>query len=255
MSVSSFRTITVSGSPGVTGTLSFYPPTGRQARHEHDHMQISFLLSGELLERHTSREWTAHGPSCGLKPPGVAHDNEWGRSGALIFCLKLSAETATELGVVEQLGWQPNVSTFVARLIGSCVREGCAQSQQEAMIDLIANFPGARTELGRHPPPWLAVGRDRLRESPTAATVAELAAFARVNRAHYSREFTRFYGLPPSLYRRHVQVSRALARIALSRTLFTEIAHEEGFSDQAHLSRSVLRATGLTPRQLRAALG
>lgn len=244
----------MSGSNGLSAALAFYAPGGRQARHDHDYTQISFLLSGEMRERHGEREWTPPGPSIGLKPPGLAHDNEWGADGALIFCLKLSAARTKDFAVGEQPGWRPVSSPYVPQLVRSCVDAGPAIEQNEAILDLIAAVHLPRAAAKGCPPPWLSTARAGLREAPASASVSQIAASAGVHRVHFSTEFTRFYGMPPSLYRRQALISRAVAKIALSDLSLTSIAHDEGFSDQAHLTRSVLGATGLTPGRLRIAI-
>lgn len=80
--------------------------------------------------------------------------------------------------------------------------------------------------------------------------LAGLARRAGVSPAHAARSVARFYGMPPQLLRREWRLRRAISLLEQGHPL-AEIAATSGFSDQAHMCRTVRAATGMSPGQLR----
>ncbi|WP_043820590.1 helix-turn-helix transcriptional regulator, partial [Rubrivivax gelatinosus] len=68
--------------------------------------------------------------------------------------------------------------------------------------------------------------------------------------ATLSRGFAAAYGVTPARYRADLRLARALERLTGPEPL-VQLALALGYADQAHLSRAVRAATGMTPRQLR----
>jgi hypothetical protein len=91
------------GSPSMSPSLTHYPAAGSQPRHDHAEGHVSFLLAGTILERLDGREYRVQGVARGTKPPGEAHQNEWGMGGALILTIKLKAVDWPE---EETPGWK-----------------------------------------------------------------------------------------------------------------------------------------------------
>jgi AraC-like DNA-binding protein len=77
---------------------------------------------------------------------------------------------------------------------------------------------------------------------------AENAGFAS---AAVSRGFLAAYGVSPSRFRLEAQAIRALSSLITNSDSLTEVALDCGFSDQAHLSRTLKNMTGRTPGQWR----
>lgn len=90
---------------------------------------------------------------------------------------------------------------------------------------------------------------------PSHHHLAERVRFgadAAASRSHTSRVFKHATGMTLSHYRQRGRVASAIRRIASSDANLAQIAAEAGFADQAHLSRSLTKATGSTPSVLRA---
>lgn len=239
-------------SPGLSAALSFYPD-GAQHRHAHDFGQVSFLLSGQMLERHGAREWTSSGPTMGVKQAGMAHENRWGTEGVLIFSVNLTGEELAMLPATEP-GWfglEPSAPT--GALVRACIEAPDAPRREEAIADMLA-LPLLPSAPRGSPPGWLRRAHEAIRDDAGTIRIDSAAAKAGVHRVRFSALFRHYYGMPPSLYRQRVMTAQAIARIAGSRMPLTAIAYEAGFSDQAHLTRSVSRAIGMGPKRLRALL-
>lgn len=71
---------------------------------------------------------------------------------------------------------------------------------------------------------------------------------------HLSRAFSQVTGSTVSAYGNRVRVSRALDRISAGERRLAGLAHELGFADHAHLTRTIRAVTGHTPSACRGLL-
>jgi AraC-like DNA-binding protein len=90
---------------------------------------------------------------------------------------------------------------------------------------------------------------DRLAEN---VTLAELAAAARMDRFHFSRQFKATFGQPPHAYRLGLRLLAAQRALEHGRPV-AEVAVTSGFFDQSHLHRHFQRRFGLSPVRYAAA--
>jgi AraC-like DNA-binding protein len=107
---------------------------------------------------------------------------------------------------------------------------------------------GERRRLG-----WqaerVAAAAMSLLEAPELS-VDELAAQHRVSRRQLERDFRHWLGVAPAGYARLVRFQRAACEIAEGMPL-AHVAAEQGYADQAHMTRTFSDTAGVTPRQLR----
>ena len=81
--------------------------------------------------------------------------------------------------------------------------------------------------------------------------VAEIAAASGVSPYHFSRAFRQTTGKPPYAYLLDRRVLKAKALLMNSTTSLTTIARQCGFTSLSQFSRTIRRATGMTPTQIR----
>jgi AraC-like DNA-binding protein len=86
---------------------------------------------------------------------------------------------------------------------------------------------------------------------PASGTLPGLAELLAVSPYRLSRAFTRELGVSLTHYRNRVRVGQALDRLEGGETSLALLAADLGFADQAHLTRTVRRHVGHTPRALR----
>lgn len=86
-----------------------------------------------------------------------------------------------------------------------------------------------------------------LSEDPIVRAVLENATYGASQRS-VQRRFGRTIGMTPAYI---AQIERAWRAVELLKTgkAITEVVHELGYADQAHLNRTIKRVTGYTPRQ------
>ncbi|MET7835316.1 AraC family transcriptional regulator [Micromonospora sediminicola] len=92
-------------------------------------------------------------------------------------------------------------------------------------------------------------------DAPEAAGLLPLARALDASPYRLSREFQARTGVPLTRYRNRLRVARALDRIEQGDVRLADLAGELGFSDQAHLTRTVRAHLGHTPGELRRLLG
>lgn len=90
-----------------------------------------------------------------------------------------------------------------------------------------------------------------LADVPQAAALCDLAKLLGVSPFRLSRVFSRQTGVSLTRYRNRVRVGRAMDRLADGETALADLAHDLGFADQAHLTRTVREHVGHTPAALR----
>jgi AraC-like DNA-binding protein len=66
-----------------------------------------------------------------------------------------------------------------------------------------------------------------------------------------SRGFRQQFDISPAGFRTAVRARRAIEHIATTRASLSAIASEQGFSDQAHMTRSIRHMTSHSPHALR----
>lgn len=88
-------------------------------------------------------------------------------------------------------------------------------------------------------------------DHPAAGGLFPLAELLGVSPYRLSRGFSRELGISVTYYRNRVRVSRALERLAAGERNLGVLAADLGFSDQAHLTRTVRAHVGHPPAALR----
>ncbi len=118
-------------------------------------------------------------------------------------------------------------------------------------IDLFEAVVETATELLPHPEPCdprTGILRELMRRSPDC-TLEEMAEQLNVAYTTASHVFARAMGVPLRSYQLWIKAIRAAARMAVGARL-TNIAHEVGFVDSAHLSRTWRNTYGFAPSRI-----
>ncbi len=238
----------VMGSGGRSLSLTHYPAGESQARHTHDHTQVSFLLAGQIQETIGGRLHEVLTSRVCVKRLGVEHSDAWGPAGAVIASIRLATNDVD--GAAPRERWADVDSPAVTALLRLAFG---GEDADQVIDDCLALVPGTAETAPVAAPPWLRRARDAaISEEP--GSVAGIAREAGVDRVHLARIFRRTYGAPISVVRQRARTSRAIAMIWRGEAPLADVALAAGFADQSHMSRAVSATTGLAPYRLRTLL-
>lgn len=240
-----------------------YRPGTRHPRHQHDCLHLSLVLRGSVAEAVGNVTEYAGALSIVAKDAGVVHEDRFGPTGARLARLTLPLGTIGALidDPSRAPSWQwrhhPDVARAFLRLVRRA-RAGVAAfgSDDQDLLDVLALLTAQPAPAPRgRPPAWLEQTMRDLRESwHPDLTVRDVARGAGVHPVYLARSVRRWYGTGVGEEMRRLRFRRAVASIAETKATVSKVAHEAGFSDEAHLCRSFRRSLDISPRRYRVLL-
>lgn len=239
---------------GLAISLAYYPPGHEQDLHCHDQAQLTFQLVGMLEETISRRDYAALGSAIGFKHAGSPHKDRWGAAGAMLLTLSMPQELADRLLGAQEPGWTPNsLPPATVQTIGLLLAAQPADFHDEMVIDLLAL--ATRREgfaAPRQAPAWLARVRDAIAGDPAGCRIEHVAEAAGVHRVYLARQFRRYFGTSPSLFRRSMMTAGLLGHLSGRDLPLSFTAQDAGFYDQSHAARSLRGELGINLSQARA---
>jgi AraC-like DNA-binding protein len=204
---------------------------GGLPRHRHGFGYICVVLSGRFLEAGDAGRFRVGPGDVLVHRPFEAHLDLFTPSGAEVLNLPLPAGA-------EQVGrLKAKDLDLIARL---AERDPPAAAQAAA--------DGWVSEPGEEDWPDL-LARD-LRSS-RRLSLGQWAAQHGLAPATLSRGFRKAYGTTPARFAMELRARRAWESLRSSGQPLAALAYDEGFADQAHMSRAVRELTGKPPRRWR----
>lgn len=204
---------------------------GALDRHRHAFGYVAVVLAGAYSEAGDSGRFVVSAGDVLVHLDFDAHLNSFGRRPAEVLNLpllrakpippRLKIEDPDEVARLAERDWVAATELVCA-----------AQSKPEVASDW---------------PELLAVELRSDRE----ISLTEWASKRRLAPSTLSRGFRQIFGTTPKRYRMEARGRRAVELISQTSLSLTQIAHDCGFADQAHMCRTVLALSGLTPSGLR----
>ncbi|MGD8496894.1 MAG: AraC family transcriptional regulator [Gemmatimonadales bacterium] len=235
-----------------------YPAGLHLEPHEHGSTAISMVLTGRLREDSGAHRALAGALDLVVKPRGTRHENLFLDAGTTLVQVVPSSEAlrrAADAGCpVDRWQWIDGApaARALVRLAAAVIGRAAEIRLDDAVEDALAALDGAdrRRPAGR-PPAWLQRVREALDEAigqgREVPPISDLATGEGVHRVHLSREFRRWYGVPPTEYRVRERLRRAANRIGAGEEPLAATAYATGYADQAHMTREFSSRLGLTP--------
>ena len=204
----------------------------RLPRHRHAEPYVAVVLRGDYQEAGDEGRFAAQPGTVIVHGCWAAHLDRFGACGAEVLNLPTVAGLAPGVGTIDD-------PEAVARM---------------AERDPLAAAAHLRDGLSRHtvgPADWPDLLAEALRTDPDLA-LAPWARRMKLEPASVSRGFARAYGVSPKRFRLEARTRRAIAALADWHGSLADLAADQGFADQAPLTRSVGALTGVPPAVLRA---
>ncbi len=231
------------------------------AHHYHEHAYLSLVIAGSYTERAGRDERHCLAMTGLYHPAGELHSDTFGGDGGRLFSIELPEAWVSRLDgchiATERPSWlsRPAASALMLRMHAEAdSQDPLSNLLVEGLImELLATLPrqpGALTTRQR--PSWLpevqAYLEAHFRRPPGLTAIAAIVG---VHPAELARAFRTHLNSSVGEYARGVRVRAACRDLAATDAPLAEVAARAGFADQSHLTRSVRRATGYTPAQLR----
>jgi AraC-like DNA-binding protein len=203
-------------------------------RHRHRHGYASVVLAGSFTEA----------SFCGLSPVKPGDVLLHGR----FDCHADQGDGGTGRIQILRLPWAHDEVEGHFRIGDPDALVRVAEDDLRAAVEMLARE--LRPTQGVHPHWAHRLALELKSEFPLS--LEDWAARAGVRPEALSRGFRRYFGASPKLYRLEARSRRAWQDIVRTPQTLTAIAHDCGFADLAHLSRSVRAFTGESPSAWRA---
>ena len=233
-------------------SLFYYPAGLSQPEHDHASSQFSAVLAGSLVERIGGTRHCAGPGQVAAKLRGTVHSDCYGPNGAVLLSFRFRCEETAENALDGSGGnWRTARASgpALARNLACCLGDAGSDDFLWDVLSLVEP-KCARARV----PDWLRWVRAQLDMGAESPDIASLAGQAGVHRVHLSKQFTRLFGVTPSVYRQRQMALRALRGLVDDHLAPAAAAHDAGFADQSHMARAIRAAFGTTPRRLAALL-
>lgn len=246
--------------PGLHAFEAAYDPCSRLPEHGHTAPFFTYVLRGSYVERAGSNARECRRGAV-IFHDRESHRNEVGPAGTTSFNVELDPELWREL--TDGSGM---TASIVGRVLGGDVewsalrvwqefREvetGSILGMEEAVALLCDAVRDARSRALFEPYPRLdrcLVYLDaHLLDSHRLTEVSRIAG---VHPMHLAKLFRQRFGYSMGEYLRRRRIAWACTQLSRDEQTITEIAHQAGFADHAHFTRTFHRITGCTPRSYR----
>lgn len=241
--------------------LSRYQSNQGLPQHAHADSYVCLNLGNAFVE--TSCAWGSAevAPLVAVShPEGAAHGNSFGVGGGVclsVFCevpqsrfWKLATKSHRIAGgaYIRKLGELLSQELGYGSSHDSCTALSLAELSLQLIQGLSEKAGNANREHHR-----VSTALDAVRDDPAHAwTIRELANIASLHPTHLARQVRIVTGQTFGEHLRRRRIVAAINLLKADGSCLADVAARCGFSDQAHLSRTMKRLTGVTPGTLRA---
>jgi len=242
-------------------------------RHSHDGLMLSLIDSGVQRVGYRGADHLGAEGSVIAIPPNEVHTGDPAETTGWTYRTITipTALIADMIGSPREAGWSDgfHCATLIRdpalhRALDRMFREfgySATLSLENAMAHVLRLFFERHAEPGARPVPHEGISLSEERavaraldylaaRMDTNVRLADIAQAAGIDGFRLTRAFTQQIGLPPHAWHLQYRAYRARDMLAAGETV-AQAAYAAGFADQAHLTRTFKRFTGLTPSRYR----
>lgn len=223
--------------------------------HAHENPHITMLLAGATLEKRQQSECYRQAGEAVFFHAGEPHQNSKTVLGSRNFNIEFTADffeayELTEDCICHAVSKNPLAATAFLRTYRQLLHDDNAgDSITMAVLGLLIG----RENGSNQRPRWVGQISDLLHDRwNEPVSLRELSLETGTHPVTISKYFSRYFGCTLSEYVRKLRVMNSIALIKNTPYKLTRIAHESGFTDQAHFTRAFKQITGFLPKEYRA---
>jgi AraC family transcriptional regulator len=250
----------------LTLTETVFAPSLVVPLHSHDSARLCFVLNGGFTEQVGGRSKQCGVGSVLFHPRDEPHAQQFGAAASRCLTIQLGRRFTSRLARFDvTVPSRPITAQRRVAWLAMSLYEEFSQSDSTSDLGTEGLCLAILAELAREAaapfedaerPRWLKVVQSLLDvRSVEPVRLAELAASVDVHPAHLSRVFHQRLGVTPTAYVRGRRLEWASEMLLRTDLPTSRIAVQAGFCDQGHFTRTFRGATGMTPREFRAASG
>jgi len=240
-----------------SGSLWIGTGRGRSEWHEHHAHQLALALEGEFRFRaDRTGSWTVF--EAAIVPSHCSHEFEL--DGATVAHLFVEPESTEGRVLASRFGAlglsalpQPEARRAAAALLDALRSHADADAMRAVARAAVATLAGTSGDSAAACDPDTRIARalDHIRSRVRGpVSLAEAAAAAALSPSRFRHRFVQETGTTFRAYLLWLRINVAI-EAAMRGASWTEAAHEAGFADSSHLSRTHRRMFGIEPTAIR----
>lgn len=223
--------------------------------HAHNYPQLTMVLRGGYWEQRAGTTMACEVGAALFRPAGDSHSNRFASEGAVCLNLLFRGEEfrrATETPASPRR-LMPSAAVYRIRREIQINDDLSPLVLEEVATVLYATlFERKGFRLDSSAPAWLEGIRELVQDTfLSPPSLDQLAAQAGRHPVHVAKTFHRHYGTTIGEFIRQRRLEVACYHLATTEIPVSVIAHESGFADHSHLSRTMRRLLGVQPSGFR----
>jgi len=225
------------------GGQPHWSPVERQEAH------LLVLVRSGRFQRRADGVATDFDPTMAyLSEPGEESQFAHPTGGDRCTAISLDADVWHEVGAGRAVVYVNAAAELAHRRL---LAGAAAEEAHEALLDLLGALAGPAGQVTVDPDLVSAAREAIVDDHPRAGRLPDLADLLGVSPYRLSRSFSVHMGVSLTHFRNRVRVGRALDRIAGGEENLAALAADLGFTDQAHLCRTLRAHVGQPPSAVR----
>ena len=241
---------------GCISDITYYPNLEYDFHYD-DISKISLVVSGEVQEIMGAHEVYAQPGSIVTKPVAAKHKNKFGPNGTRIVSISLEDSFLEDLFSNGKFKWnwytEPSQTIAVYHTLYTIKQEDNGKLFPDLITDLAIQLNKDSFPLINHKPVWLNDVIEKIHAEYTLSsfTVRALAKEFNIHPVYLARVFRRFYNCSIKDYINALRLKNVVFALYQGKSTLAEIAYNEGFADQSHLTRVFKSSFGSSPGNFR----
>ncbi len=225
--------------------------------HAHDYPQLTMVLRGGYWEQRAGTTMACEEGAVLFRPGGDSHSNRFSTEGAVCLNLLFRGEEFRRGTATQASPRRLMPSTALYRIRREIqVNDDLSLLVLEELATLLhaTLFDKRGIRLDSSAPAWLERIRELVQETfHRSPSLDQLATEAGRHPVHVAKAFHRHYGSTIGEFIRQRRLEVACYRLATTQVPVSVIAHESGFADHSHLTRTMKQLLGVQPSRFRKA--